>query len=102
VFFEKHPCFWGKNEEKCIFGLKRATEKRKYEPKMRQKTPKRAPISMFLMQKERENKALFSQTNCLQADNFYIRWFAMYTTYCAIVPLACFQNNFALRACVFA
>jgi hypothetical protein len=47
VFFEKHPCFWAKNEETCIFGLKTRVKKRKYEPKIIQKTPKSAQISMI-------------------------------------------------------
>ena len=46
--FEKHPCFWAKNGETCVFGLKTATKKRQYEPKIVQKSPKRAQIDMFL------------------------------------------------------
>jgi hypothetical protein len=60
VFFEKHPCFWAKNGETCIFGLKTATKKHKYEPKIVQKSSKFAQISMICGQKKRENRVGFS------------------------------------------
>jgi cytochrome b subunit of formate dehydrogenase len=47
VFFKKHPYFWAKNGERCIFGLKTRAQKRKYEPKIVQKMQIRAQISMI-------------------------------------------------------
>jgi hypothetical protein len=51
VFFEKHPHFWAKNGETCIFGLKKRIKKRKYEPEIVQKSSKFAQISMIWKQK---------------------------------------------------
>jgi hypothetical protein len=41
VFFKKHPHFWAKNGERCVFGLKTHAQKRKNEPKMNTKRTKR-------------------------------------------------------------
>jgi hypothetical protein len=45
VFLKKHPCFWAKNGETCIFGLKTPTKKRAYEPKSVQILPKNTYMS---------------------------------------------------------
>jgi hypothetical protein len=65
VFFQKHPHFWAKNGEICIFGLKTRAQNRKIEPKIIQKSSKFAQISMNWRQKQREKKVEFPPLNGL-------------------------------------
>ena len=55
-FLKKHPHFWAKNGETCVFGLKTATKKRKNEQirtNMNTNAHKCAQISIKKANKER-------------------------------------------------